>query len=307
MTDLQLGAVFPQVEIGTDLGAIRAYFEGVEDLGFAHVVLFDHVLGADLERPELDRSAWPPNHYSYLDQFHEPFVLLGFAAAATTRLGLTTGILVLPQRQTALVAKQATEVQLLSGGRLRLGVATGWNHLEYEALGAPFDERGRMLDEQVAVMRRLWADPIVDFDGDFHRLSGVGLAPRPPGGAIPVWFGGFAPVAYRRAARIGDGFLMSRDAEHPDLDRDFERLWKLLEDAGRDRAGFGVEGRVSATKYDSDAITRHAARWRALGASHLAIDTMQRTVDLDWRRTGKARSVDEHLELLARAKDAASS
>src|SRR5687767_554196 len=165
---MRIGVVFPQTELGGDAGAARAYAEAVEGLGYRHLLVYDHVLGAD---PEVHKGWSGP--YDVHTTFHEPFVLFGFLAAITSALELVTGIIILPQRQTALVAKQAAEVDLLSGGRLRLGVGIGWNAVEYEALGEDFSNRGKRSAEQIEVLRRLWSDQTVTFDGDFHKVTGA--------------------------------------------------------------------------------------------------------------------------------------
>src|SRR4051812_37821183 len=198
---MRIGVVFPQTELGGDVGAVRAYGEHVEELGYRHVLAYDHVLGAD---PEV-HSRWA-GPYDVHTTFHEPFVLFGYLAAITS-LELVTGIVILPQRQTALVAKQAAEVDLLSGGRLRLGVGLGWNAVEYEALGKDFTDRGRRITEQVDLLRRLWTEPTVTFHGRYETVTAAGLAPLPVQRPIPVWIGASSEPALRRAGRIADGWF----------------------------------------------------------------------------------------------------
>ena len=200
---MHIGVVFPQVEIGTDPGAIRDYAQAVEAMGYTHILTFDHVLGVNPDRP----GGWK-GPYTYRHAFHEPFVLFGFLAAGTRRVELVTGILILPQRQTALVAKQAAELDLLTGGRLRLGVGTGRNWMEYEALNEDFASRGRRVEEQIEVLRRLWTTELVTFEGKWHHLDRMGLNPMPSQRPIPIWMGSFTKVVERvieRVARIADG------------------------------------------------------------------------------------------------------
>src|SRR5437762_9201833 len=206
---MKIGVVLPQTEIGNDPNAIKAYAEAVEGLGFNHVLVFDHVLGANPER----RGGFK-GPYTYRHAFHEPFVLFGFLAAATRRLELVTGILILPQRQTALVAKQAAEVDVLSGGRLRLGIGVGWNPVEYEALGEDFRTRGHRSEEQIEVLRLLWSQEVVTYSGRWHQISHAGLNPRPIQRPIPIWIGSGAPqtplppeAGMRRIARLADGWF----------------------------------------------------------------------------------------------------
>lgn len=270
MRPMDFGVVFPTTEIGTDPVAIRDYAQAAEELGYAYVVAYDHVLGAvhDNREPKL----WGP----YTDQhpFHEPFVLFGFLAGVTTRLELETAVIILPQRQTALVAKQAAEVDVLSGGRLRLGVGTGWNHVEYSALGVPWEKRGARFDEQIEVLRQLWAQPVVDFDGRFHRIERAGIAPQPAARRIPIWFGGFSDVALRRAARTGDGFSFGGAGRQ--AAEQTEQLRALLGEAGRDPAGFPVEW-STAWGLGLDALGRSVSRARDSGVSHFSINTMSST------------------------------
>src|ERR1017187_1057017 len=197
---MQIGVVFPQTEIGRDVGALRAYALRVEELGYAHLLAYDHVLGAD---PRVHQGWEGP--YDVSTTFHEPFVLYGYLAAITS-LELVTGIIILPQRQTALVAKQAAEVDLLTDGRFRLGVGLGWNPVEYEALGQDFTTRGRRIGEQVELLRRLWSERSVTYTGSYETVTGAGLAPLPVQRPIPVWFGAASPPAYRRAGRLADGW-----------------------------------------------------------------------------------------------------
>ncbi|MDE2969186.1 MAG: LLM class F420-dependent oxidoreductase, partial [Chloroflexota bacterium] len=189
---MKLGVIFPQTEIGNDPGAIREFVQAAEELGYEHILAYDHVLGAD--------PAKHPNWggaYTMDSAFHEPFVLFGYLASVTSTIKLTTGIIILPQRQTALVAKQAAEVDVLSNGRLRLGVGLGWNRVEYEALGQDFHNRGRRVEEQIALMRRLWTEESVDFDGKWHTVDGAGINPMPVQRPIPIWMGGGAEPVLR--------------------------------------------------------------------------------------------------------------
>lgn len=200
---MNIGVVFPQTEMSADVGALRSYGEGVEALGFSHLLAYDHVLGAD---PAVHTGWRGP--YNLASTFHEPFVLFGFLAAVTS-IELVTGVIILPQRQTALVAKQAAEVDMLTRGRFRLGVGIGWNAVEYEALGTDFTNRGRRLSEQIELMRRLWTEPSVTHAGTFERVTGAGIAPLPTQRPIPVWIGGQSAPAYRRAGRLADGWFPS--------------------------------------------------------------------------------------------------
>ncbi|HEY2100526.1 MAG TPA: LLM class F420-dependent oxidoreductase [Pseudonocardia sp.] len=283
---MQLGVVFPQTELGGDPGAVRAYGQGVEALGFKHLLAYDHVVGAD---PAV-HTGWN-GPYDVHTTFHEPLVMFGFLAAITD-LELVTGILILPQRQTVLVAKQAAEVDLLSGGRLRVGVGLGWNQVEYEALGQDFTTRGRRLDEQVELLRRLWTEQTVTFEGRFDRITGAGLAPMPVQSPIPIWIGGLSERAYRRIGRFADGWF-PMVPPGPALDEARAVVAASATEAGRDAAALGMEGQVP-WRDDLDKAAALAVEWERAGATHLAVNTMG---------AGHA-DVDAHLAALADAAQA---
>ncbi len=234
---MRIGVVLPQTELGGDPAAIRAYGQRVEELGFTHILAYDHVLGAD---PTVHQGWQGP--YDIDSTFHEPFVVFGYLAAITS-LELVTGVIILPQRQTALVAKQAAEVDLLTGGRFRLGVGLGWNTVEYEALGERFTNRGRRSEEQVELMRQLWTQRTVTFEGQYHTVTGAGLAPLPTQQPIPVWFGAASDRAYERAGRLADGWFPMLEPG-PSLDQARERVERAAAAAGRTAADLGMEGRV---------------------------------------------------------------
>lgn len=274
---MRVGVVFPQYELGADPAALRDYAQQAEELGYSHLLAYDHILGADQAG-----HAQPRGPFGAEQMFHEPLTVFSFLAGATSRIELVTGVLVLPQRQTALVAKQAAEVAVLSGGRLRLGVGSGWNDVEYEALGASFRTRGRRLDEQIRVLRALWENPVVELDAEFHRIPNAGVHPRPPG-KVPIWFGGSSVPAYERAARVGDGFLLSRRGGRRAHDAPTEHMGQSLEIAhqlrarvaalGRDASAFGIEGR---TNY-ADGPTSWGAEldaFRAAGFDYVAVNML---------------------------------
>jgi probable F420-dependent oxidoreductase len=278
---MRIGVVFPQTEIGADRGAIRAYAQRVEELGFVHLLAYDHVLGAD---PEVHAPWHGP--YDIDTTFHEPFVLFGYLAAITT-LELVTGIIILPQRQTALVAKQAAEVDLLTNGNFRLGVGLGWNAVEYEALGTNFSDRGRRMGEQVELMRSLWTQRSVTHHGEYEQVTAAGLAPLPVQRPIPLWFGAASPPAYRRTGRLADGWF-PQVPPGPHLDAAREIVDAAAREAGRDPATLAMEGRVSWTAAGVEKVLDHVGRWDAAGASHLSINTMNAGLG----------SVDHHLTVL---------
>lgn len=279
---MRIGVVFPQTELGPDPAVLRAYAERVEELGFAHILAYDHVVGADTT---VHRGFEGP--YDIDSTFHEPFVMMGYLAAVTS-LELVTGVIILPQRQSVLVAKQAAEVDLLTGGRLRLGVGLGWNAVEYEAPGETFTNRGKRSEEQVELMRMLWTQRSVTFKGKYHTVTGAGLAPLPTRRPIPVWFGAASDRAYERAGRLGDGWF-PMTAPGPDLDHALAQVNRAAEAAGRDPRSIGMEGRVSWTG-DPDKLAADIAAWKAAGASHLSVNTM---------KAGFAH-VDDHLAALER-------
>jgi probable F420-dependent oxidoreductase len=267
---MQIGVVFPQTEIGNDPAAIRDYAQTAEGLGFSHVLAYDHVLGANPQRP----GGWS-GPYTYLTPFHEVFVLFGYLAAVTHKLGLAAGVIILPQRQTALVAKQAASLDVLSGGRLRLGIGLGWNEVEYTSLNENFHNRGKRIEEQVVLMRRLWTEPLVDFKGKWHTIPDAGLNPLPVQRPIPVWFGGSAEAALRRLARLGDGWIaLSRSAAEakPAL----AQLERFLEQAGRTRSQVGLEARISYDSGDPKVWEMTMREWQEAGATHLSFNTMSK-------------------------------
>lgn len=275
---MHIGIKFPTREIGTDHAVIRDWARLAGELGFHHISASDHVLGVDplthrdwARHWSPDPSSIPP--YTLEDEFHEPLVLLAFLAAVSQVEELVTSVLVLPQRQTAVVAKQAAEVDILSGGRLRLGVAGGWNAAEYAALGQDFSVRAARIEEQVAVLRELWTRPSVEYEGRFDRLVGVGLAPLPVQRPIPLWIGGFARPVLERAGRIGDGYVAGVDVEQ--ARRSIEVVRQALASAGRDATSFGFEGRLRLRSEGGlEGIGAPMETWRSLGATQLTIDTM---------------------------------
>ena len=284
---MRIGVVFPQTEIGADVGAVRAYGERVTELGYTHILAYDHVVGAD---PAVHRGWQGP--YDVTTTFHEPFVMFGYLAAVTP-LELVTGIIILPQRQTVLAAKQAAEVDLLTGGRFRFGVGLGWNAVEYEALGKDFANRGKRLDEQVGLLRRLWTEPTVTFEGDHDRVTGAGLAPLPVQRPIPIWIGAQSAPALRRAGRLADGWF-PQVAPGPKLDDARQIVEQAASEADRDPAALGMEGRVNWGDGGPEKLVDQIERWRAAGATHLSVNTMGAALG----------SVDGHLEVLATASTA---
>jgi probable F420-dependent oxidoreductase len=292
---VKVGAIFPQTEIGTDLGAIRAFVQSVEELGYDSIFIADHVLGADPQvhkHPSLAR-------YSYKSVVHEPLTLMAYMAAITSRITLSTGILILPQRQTALVAKQAAEIDVLSGGRVRLGIGVGWNEVEYEALGEDFHNRGRRCEEQITVMRALWTQEVVDFHGQWHHISHAGLNPLPVQRPIPVWLGvgsrrGTRPpqAVLRRVGTMADGWC-------PNIPTDEEgeaivaQVHQYAKEAGRDPSSLPLEGRVMIGGGPPEDWVKQVKAWQSLGATQFIAEA----------REGGLRFPDGHLAAMRQFKE----
>ena len=267
MHRMQIGVIFPQTEVGYDPGAVRAIGQAASDLGYSHLAAYDHVLGGDTA--VLGNLGGP---YTIDSPFREPLTMFSYLSGFT-KLGFATSILIGPQRQTALLAKQAAEVDLLCGGRFRLGLGVGWNKLEYDALGMPFDKRGQLLEEQIAVLRALWTEKSVTFDGGFHHIDHSGLAPQPIQRPIPIWIGAFAPPALRRVGRLADGwFPMARP--RGGLEEALAIIHEAAAEAGRDLSNFEFEGRLEYSVRDHDKLGDHARRWSDAGATHLSVNTM---------------------------------
>jgi probable F420-dependent oxidoreductase len=279
---MQIGVVYPQNELRGDPSAVRRIGRAVEDLGFDHLLAYDHVLGA----VHADRARPLTGPYTEHDPFHDPFVMFAYLAGITERIRFTTGILVLPQRQTALVARQAADVDLLSGGRLRLGVGIGWNHVEYEALGQDFRTRGARQEEQIELLRRLFTEPVVDYSGRFDRVDRASLVPK-PARPIPIWLGGSSDAAFDRAARLADGFIFFGGGINHVVG-----AWKRLRDrvsgVGRSVEEFGGDYVVVGWGGVGD-LTAEINAWREAGGTHVSVVTMGRSLD----------TVDGHLDCLA--------
>jgi probable F420-dependent oxidoreductase len=265
---MQIGVVFPQTEFGHDPSAIRDFAQTAEALGYAHIVAYDHVLGANADRP----GGWS-GPYTHQSSFLEPFVLFGFMAAVTERIGLAPSVIILPQRQTALVAKQAATLDVLSAGRMRLGIGLGWNAVGYQALGESFRDRGRRMEEQVELLRALWTQPLVTFNGRWHTIDDAGLNPLPVQRPIPLWFGGMAAAALRRMGRLADGWMTN--ARTPEEAAPlWDRLLAYAIEAGRPPDEIGLEARLRFAEGGPDQWGKVLEGWLTLGASFLALNTM---------------------------------
>ena len=263
---MDIGAVIPHNEIGNDPGAIKAYAQGAEELGITHLLIYDHVVGVDRNRPGGFEGPYDSD-----TAFHEPMVLFGFLAACTTQIDLVTAILILPQRQTVLVAKQAAEVAILSDNRLKLGIGVGWNTVEYDALNQEFGNRGRRQEEQVDLMRRLWTEDVFSYDGEFHSFEHAGILPRPTE-TIPILFGGSAPALLDRCARLGDGWLPLGSPTEKTAQR-IAGMRRGREAAGRSWDDFEIRAQAQWSGGTPERWRSHAERWDELGATHLAIAT----------------------------------
>jgi probable F420-dependent oxidoreductase len=279
---VQIGVVYPQTELRGDPSAVGRIGRAVEDLGFDHLLAYDHVLGA----VHADRTPRLTGPYTERDPFHDPFVMFAYLAAITERIGFTTGILVLPQRQTALVARQAADVELLSGGRLRLGVGVGWSHVEYEALGQDFRTRGARQEEQIQLLRRLFTDTVVDFSGQFDRVDRAALVPK-PARPVPIWLGGSGDKAFDRAARLGDGFIFFGGGIEHTTDA-WARLQERVRGHGRSVEDFGGDYVVLPRGGIGELVAEIDA-WRAAGGTHATVVTMGRGLD----------STEGHLDFIA--------
>jgi probable F420-dependent oxidoreductase len=279
---MEIGVAYPQTELHGDPRSVRQFAVAVEALGFDHLLAYEHVLGA----VHADRSSPLPGPYAEHDPFHDPFAMFAYLAGITERIRFTTGILVLPQRQTALVARQAADVDLFSGGRLRLGVGVGWNHVEYEALGQDFHTRGARQEEQIELLRRLFTEPVVDFTGRFDRVDRAALMPKPTG-SIPIWLGGAGEKALDRAARLADGFIFFGGGVENTIG-----VWTGLRErvarVGRSDDAFGGDY-VALSGGDMGQLTREVEAWRNAGGTHVSVVTMGLGLD----------SVDAHIDYIS--------
>jgi probable F420-dependent oxidoreductase len=263
---MRIGAVLPHNEIGTDPGAMRAYAQGLEEMGISNLLIYDHVLGADPDRPGGFKGAYDKDV-----AFHEPLTTFAFIAAITTRIKMMSAVMILPQRQAALVAKQAAEVAILSGDRFSLGVGIGWNKVEYQALEIPFRRRGDRLGEQVDLLRELWTTDSLSFEGEFHTVDLASINPR-PNKMIPIWFGGSAPGAIERCALKGDGWIPLGSPNDSSRDR-IDAIRQYRADAGMSMDGFGIQAQAQFAGGDPERWRSHSEKWRDLGCTDLAIAT----------------------------------
>lgn len=284
---MEIGVIFPQTEIGTDPETLVRYAQVAEELGYGHLVVFEHVL--DVNRNGAEGWDGP---YDHTDQFHEPFTLLSYLSAFTDDLDFVTGVLVLPQRKTPLVAKQAAQVDHFSNGRLRLGVGVGWNSVEFVGMGEDFGQRGRRIEEQVAVLRQLWTENPTTFKGEFHHIPDVGINPLPVQQPIPIWMGGAADPVLRRIARMADGWIALRSLKEGTTEQ-LGKLYEYAEAEGRDPDDIGVHGLIPwLDTLDQDDLADRVEGWEELGADYLSIS---------WMRQGFGP--DEHLHAIERLSD----
>jgi len=286
---MKIGVVFPQTEIGPDAGGVRAYTQAVEQMGYTHVLAYDHVIGANLA----NRPDWK-GPYSLETAFHEPFVLFSFMAGMTEKLEFATGIVILPQRQTVLVAKQAAALDVLSDGRFRMGIGIGWNKVEYESLGAEFTDRGARSEEQIALMRALWTKDSVNFEGKWHTVPDAGINPLPIQQPIPIWLGGGADIVVKRIARIADGWMPMWQPDEAGL-KELDKLYAYATEAGRDGSDIGIDGRVTADLASEDSWSDDVKSWSGIKADYIDINTMGQGL------TG----ADAHIERLEKFRPAA--
>ena len=267
---MRIGVTLPQADMTSDPIAIRDYVQAVEQLGFDHISSVDHVLGANAG----SRPGWNPP-YDHNDLFHEPFVLFGYLAAVTEKLELVSAIIILPQRQTALVAKQAAEVDVLSRGRMRLGIGIGgWNYVEYEALGENFHDRGKRSEEQIEVLRALWTGELVTYDGRWHKITDAGINPLPIQRPIPVWIGGEVEAVLKRVARIGDGWFPRFSPDEAGRAA-IGRLHSYAREAGRDPSEIGIDGGILIADRSPEEWASDVAAWGDIGATHLSVKTVK--------------------------------
>ena len=287
---IAVGVVFPQTEIGADVGGVRAYAEAAQDLGYKHLLVFDHVIGAD---PDAEPYKPWQGPYTAHTMFHEVMVLFGFLAAAVPKLELVTSVVILPQRQTALVAKQAAEIDVLSGGKLRLGVGIGWNWVEYEALGMSFKNRARRFEEQIELLRRYWQEPIFSHEGRYETVTAAGINPLPIQRPIPIWIGGSAEPALKRAAEIADGYFPQRPLEGG-WPATLAKMKAWREAAGKDWSTYGIEARINAGTGTPDEWRQTFEEWKGLGATHITVNTMN----------GGLRGPDQHVQRIREVKEA---
>ena len=278
---MKFGVVFPQTEIGTNPDDIAAFARAADEMGYDHILTYDHVVGADTT----NRPDWK-GVYTSEDMFHEPFVLFSYLAAICKRIEFVTGILILPQRQTALVAKQAACLDILSRGRLRLGIGIGWNAVEYEALGENFRNRGRRSAEQIDVLRRLWAEPIITYEGQWHKITEAGLNPLPRNRTIPIWLGGDAPQVISRVAKLGDGWF---PFYNPDIETQIQEMQTQARAYDRDPNSIGIECVLRANQSKQDAIDR-IKHCQDIGVTHISVVTMSQGYD----------TVQEHIDSISR-------
>ena len=286
---MDIGIVFPQMEINADRGGVKAFGQAAESLGYTHISSFDHVIGANLE----NRPDWKKPGFTIASEFHEPLVLFGFLAGVTENLGFSTSIMILPQRQTVLVAKQAATVDIMCNGRFRLGIGTGWNQVEYTSLNEHFKSRGPRSEEQIELMRKLWSNQIVDFDGEWHRVPDAGIAPLPIQRPIPVWLGGGANErVLRRIAKISDGWMPQWQPNDESL-ADLERMYGMAKEYGRNPSDIGLDGRLPLSAENIDFWAERAEAWEDAGATHMSIVTMNdglKGADAHIRRLEEFRS-----------------
>jgi len=302
---MQLGCSLPVVDVGTGPAVVRDYAQAAEGLGYSHLLAPDHVLGANPASDAFAESGSVAASFntdyrrvgSTTNAYHDPFVVLGFLAGCTAKIGFATGVLILPQRQGVLVAKQAASLYELSGGRFRLGIGVGWNEVEFVGLNENFHTRGRRSEEQVRIMQALWAEAHVKFNGEFHRLDDVGINPRPASGRVPIWFGGHAEATFRRAAQYGDGFMPLVYPAGDAALAAFEKLRRLTREAGRDPAQIGLEVWVSPGAGGEDDWRREIAFWKSAGVTHVTAHT---TYVSDHHRRIAGRSAADHLAAITR-------
>ena len=294
---MQLGTLLPLGDIGGDPSVVRDYAQGLEALGIDFLEAPDHVLGVNAA----SRPDWDPSRNTSADLFHDPFVLFGFLAGCTSRLGFSTGVLILPQRQTVLVAKQAACLEVLCGGKFRLGIGVGWNEVEFVGLNEEFHNRGRRSAEQVQVMQALWAAPHVSFKGRWHTIDDAGINPRPASGRVPVWFGGHHEQTLKRIATCGDGWMPNAYAPDRSALAIFETLRALTRAAGRDPAAVGIEVWTSCGAGSDAEWRKETAFWKAAGASHICLTT---TFNRRHHHRIAGRTLADHLEAAKRYREA---